>query len=193
MAEFARSSSGVNDYDDEGQAPLHVAADKGLTEAVSILTGTYTQSSSMLQLCSMNTLSRCRHGAPCLLHGAPAARAGMLTCHHVTCSSLIVQHLTMQRIACCSLIHNALISWLFLSFCCCNCFQCSPLTGHGANINVPREEDNRTPLHIAVNEGHEDVVEALLQAGAKVSLGQALQLPIQHETHQKQQHLGLLQ
>lgn len=40
--------------------------------------------------------------------------------------------------------------------------------GHGANIDMPREEDNRTPLHIAVNEGHEDVVAALLEAGAKV-------------------------
>jgi ankyrin repeat protein len=40
--------------------------------------------------------------------------------------------------------------------------------GHGANIDVPREEDNRTPLHIAVNEGHIDVVAALLDAGAKV-------------------------
>jgi hypothetical protein len=29
----------VNDYDDEGQAPLHVAADKGISEAVGILTG----------------------------------------------------------------------------------------------------------------------------------------------------------
>lgn len=29
----------MNDYDDEGQAALHVAADKGLTEAISILTG----------------------------------------------------------------------------------------------------------------------------------------------------------
>jgi hypothetical protein len=43
--------------------------------------------------------------------------------------------------------------------------------GHGANIDVPREEDNRTPLHIAVNEGHADVVEALLEAGAKVGSG----------------------
>jgi hypothetical protein len=40
LAEFARASSqGVNDYDDEGQAPLHVAADKGISEAVGILTG----------------------------------------------------------------------------------------------------------------------------------------------------------
>lgn len=41
LAEFARTSStaAVNDYDDEGQAALHVAADKGLTEAISILTG----------------------------------------------------------------------------------------------------------------------------------------------------------
>lgn len=41
MAEFARTSTtaAVNDYDDEGQAALHVAADKGLTEAISILTG----------------------------------------------------------------------------------------------------------------------------------------------------------
>jgi hypothetical protein len=40
LAEFARASSqGVNDYDDEGQAPLHVAADKGISEAISILTG----------------------------------------------------------------------------------------------------------------------------------------------------------
>lgn len=42
LAEFARSSSGIrelNNYDDEGQAPLHVAADKGLTEAVTILSG----------------------------------------------------------------------------------------------------------------------------------------------------------
>lgn len=41
LAEFARSSitAAVNDYDDEGQAALHVAADKGLTEAISILTG----------------------------------------------------------------------------------------------------------------------------------------------------------
>jgi hypothetical protein len=40
LAEFARTSSqGVNDYDDEGQAPLHVAADKGISEAVGILTG----------------------------------------------------------------------------------------------------------------------------------------------------------
>ncbi len=29
------SSSGVNDYDDDGQAALHVAADAGLAEAVS--------------------------------------------------------------------------------------------------------------------------------------------------------------
>jgi ankyrin repeat protein len=38
----------------------------------------------------------------------------------------------------------------------------------GADIDVPREEDNRTPLHIAVNEGHAEAVEALLDAGAKV-------------------------
>ncbi|KAF8056385.1 ANK3 [Scenedesmus sp. PABB004] len=81
LVEFARTSSqvGVNDYDDEGQAPLHLAADKGIAEAVGIL------------------------------------------------------------------------------------------TGHGANIDVPREEDNRTPLHIAVNEGHADVVTALLDAGAQVN------------------------
>lgn len=60
LAEFARTSShGVDDYDDEGQTALHLAADQGLAEAVSLLT------------------------------------------------------------------HS------------------------GANINVPREEDNRTPLHIA--------------------------------------------
>jgi hypothetical protein len=29
----------LNDYDDAGQAPLHVAADQGLPEAISILTG----------------------------------------------------------------------------------------------------------------------------------------------------------
>ncbi len=40
LAEFARTSHGeVNDYDDEGQAPLHVAADRGDSEAVNILTG----------------------------------------------------------------------------------------------------------------------------------------------------------
>lgn len=45
LAEFARTSStaAVNDYDDEGQAALHVAADKGSTEAISILTGKCTQ------------------------------------------------------------------------------------------------------------------------------------------------------
>jgi hypothetical protein len=48
--------------------------------------------------------------------------------------------------------------------------------GHGANIDVPREEDNRTPLHIAVNEGHIDVVAALLDAGAKVSAIECHQL-----------------
>lgn len=45
---------------------------------------------------------------------------------------------------------------------------CTHAAGHGANIDMPREEDNRTPLHIAVNEGHEDVVAALIEAGAKV-------------------------
>lgn len=45
LAEFARTSStaAVNDYDDEGQAALHVAADKGNTEAISILTCTCTE------------------------------------------------------------------------------------------------------------------------------------------------------
>lgn len=38
LAEAARTSSaGVNDYDDEGQTPLHIAADQGLPEAVSVL------------------------------------------------------------------------------------------------------------------------------------------------------------
>lgn len=41
LAEVARSSShgfdGVNEYDDEGQTALHIAADQGLTEAVAIL------------------------------------------------------------------------------------------------------------------------------------------------------------
>lgn len=46
-------------------------------------------------------------------------------------------------------------------------------SGNGADINVPREEDNRTPLHIAVNEGHEDVVEALLAAGGGQEGGRA--------------------
>lgn len=31
------------------------------------------------------------------------------------------------------------------------------LAGNGARVNVPREEDQRTPLHIAVNEGHLEV------------------------------------
>eukprot|EP00877_Chromochloris_zofingiensis_P007246 jgi/Chrzof1/2775/Cz11g28230.t1 len=39
LAEFARTSShGVDDYDDEGQTALHLAADQGLAEAVSLLT-----------------------------------------------------------------------------------------------------------------------------------------------------------
>jgi hypothetical protein len=52
LAEFARASSqGVNDYDDEGQAPLHVAADKGISEAVSILTGEASSSSCGVTVC----------------------------------------------------------------------------------------------------------------------------------------------
>jgi hypothetical protein len=41
LADLARTSStaAVNDYDDAGQAALHVAADKGNAEAISILTG----------------------------------------------------------------------------------------------------------------------------------------------------------
>jgi ankyrin repeat protein len=50
------------------------------------------------------------------------------------------------------------------------------LTTSGADLNAPREEDGRTPLHIAVNEGHADVVEVcgfavlLLFAAAAVLL-----------------------
>jgi ankyrin repeat protein len=39
---------------------------------------------------------------------------------------------------------------------------------------MPREEDNRTPLHIAVNEGHADAVRALLAAGARVRARKAV-------------------
>ena len=39
----------------------------------------------------------------------------------------------------------------------------------GADVNAPREEDRRSPLHIAVNDSHADVVETLLASGANVN------------------------
>lgn len=74
--------------------------------------------------------------------------------------------------------------------------QCAPgvsciVAGHGANIDMPREEDNRTPLHIAVNEGHVEVVAALLEAGAKVRQHGDTKLALWLKQQQQQRPVGV--
>jgi hypothetical protein len=74
LAEFARTSTtaAVNDYDDEGQAALHVAADKGLTEAISILTGEHCEH------CAEEAKSHCTRQQRTLQQDAPG-------CQHSQC------------------------------------------------------------------------------------------------------------
>lgn len=140
LVEFARTSvhAALNDYDDAGQAPLHVAADAGLTEAISILTG---------------ARPRPRGGTSARLPAAARARARARPTGWRAPRSGRPRGSPLRRLPA---PHPPLSA------------RRARRAGSGADIDMPREEDNRTPLHIAVNEGHAEAVTALLEAGAKV-------------------------